>query len=133
MRSAAFVERRRFIVTGGLAIGVVTIGLNFFVPDDFAQDQLPWMFALAPAALAATLRVDNTDPGCDDIVGDPYCTINAAIDDAGVNDLVTVGGGTYSENVVVDVDGLRLRAQGRVLIVGDGSTSVVDIVPPGAA
>ena len=36
----------------------------------------------ATVALAATLIVDINDPGCSDVVGTPFCTIQPAIDAA---------------------------------------------------
>lgn len=50
-------------------------------------------------ATAATLNVDGGDPACDDAIGMPYCTIQAAINAAVATDTVLVMPGTYQENI----------------------------------
>ncbi len=50
------------------------------------------------AASAKTLKVDNGDPGCSNAPGsDPFCTNQAAIDDASMGDKIKVDDGTRSQ------------------------------------
>lgn len=51
-----------------------------------------------------------------------YPTIQAALDAAAEGDTVQVRAGTYNENVVVSTSGVRLRAQGGVVLDGAGLT-----------
>jgi len=77
---------------------------------------------------AATLQVDNGNPGCNDTTGTPYCTIQAAVDAAAPGDTIMVAAGTYNGGIVVDKAGLRLMAQGplgTVKIVGAGGSGPV--------
>ncbi len=50
------------------------------------------LLALALPASAKTVKVDNA-PGCSDFTGDPYCTIQAAIDAASPGDKIKVDDG----------------------------------------
>ena len=79
------------------------------------------IWATAPA-WGATLAVDQGDAGCNDATGAPYCTIQAAIDDANPGDKVNVRRGVYPENVVIDVANLRLRGYSRPVIDGGAAT-----------
>lgn len=56
--------------------------------------------ALVSGVSAATLTVDGAG-SCDDLVGTPYCTIQAAIDDAVAGDVVEIHEHTYTEDVLV--------------------------------
>ncbi len=63
-------------------------------------------------AHAATFTVNNT-VACSDITGTPYCTIQAAVNAAAANgtgpDTVSVGPGTYNENVTLSEANLTLE------------------------
>lgn len=80
------------------------------------------LFATAFAAPNAELTVDGADAGCSDVTGAPYCTIQAAVNDAAANDSVRVAPGTYNENVTIDKN-LTLTSTGAV-IDGAGATAV---------
>ena len=69
-----------------------------------------------PQARAATLEVGIT--GCDDGLGNPYCTISAAVAAAagGVDDIQIIEAGTYLENVVIDRN---------IVITGTGAGSTI--------
>lgn len=67
-------------------------------------------------ATSAVLNVDGGDAGCDDIIGAPYCTIQAAVTAATAGDTVSVAPGIYDEQVVVDT---------ALTIDGAGSASTV--------
>ena len=78
------------------ALGVLGVGLVLGSPD--------------------TLKVDNGDPNCSDVTGNPYCTIQAAVDDASSGDTIKVDDGTYNENVTINKDGLTLEADSDLVI-----------------
>jgi len=59
---------------------------------------VPLLLAFAAPVLAATLRVNN-GVACSDLTGNPYCTIQAAVDAAGDGDVIHVYPGTYDESV----------------------------------
>lgn len=79
-------------------------------------------------ASAATLNVDNTVT-CDDETGTPYCTIQAAVDAAGLGDIINVNDGIYNENVVIS-EAITLQAASSPIIdclqTGDGITLNAD-------
>jgi hypothetical protein len=54
-------------------------------------------FQIRPALAASLLSVDNSDPACSDATGDPFCTIQAAIDAAIAGDIIYVYPGSYDE------------------------------------
>jgi hypothetical protein len=65
-------------------------------------------FGVPPTAYAATLTVDVNDVTCNDTTGTPYCTIQAAIDDATPGDIITIAAGTYVEDIMIDKANLTL-------------------------
>jgi hypothetical protein len=65
-------------------------------------------FGVPPTAYAATLTVDVNDVTCNDTTGTPYCTIQAAIDDAAPGDIITIAAGTYVEDIMIDKANLTL-------------------------
>lgn len=62
-------------------------------------------------ASATTLQVDSGNSGCNDTVGLPFCTIQAAIDAAIPQDTVAISAQTYRESITIDRD---LQLQGAV-------------------
>jgi len=52
-------------------------------------------------AHAVKLEVDIGDSNCSDIIGDPYCTIQEAVNAASPGDRIDVEPGTYLENVTI--------------------------------
>lgn len=75
------------------------------------------MLLLVPASTrAATLSV--CDSGCD------HTTIQAAIDAASADDLITVGAGTYAEQITVD-KALTITGSGSAVAQGDGTPTVI--------
>lgn len=88
--------------------------------------------AKAFPAPPTTLNVDGSDPGCDDVAGNPYCTIQAAINDATVGATINIAAGTYNEAITIDKS-LTLDGAGKTVTiissVGAGvGDSVVDIL-----
>ena len=82
---------------GILLVLIVLMGVTFF------------------SVSAATLDVDMNDAGCDDTVGAPFCSIQAAIDAASVGDVIRVAAGTYDEQLVLTKD-LMLQGVGNVIL-----------------
>jgi parallel beta-helix repeat protein len=86
---------------------------------------VPLFFVLATPASADDIDVSKDDPaGCSDITGDPYCTIQAAVDAAGDGDTVRVYPATtaYEESVdLYKVGGgsITLLAMGALTVDGD--------------
>jgi len=74
------------------------------------------LFSLTSFVIADTLNVDFYDPGCNDTIGSPYCSIQAAIDDADPGDMINVSDGVYDEQLVVDKQ-LTLSGEGNPLTV----------------
>ena len=65
----------------------------------------------AAAAQAATLVVDRSNVACSDATGTPYCTIEAAIDDAVDGDVIDVSGATtYDESLIIDDEDLTVSS-----------------------
>jgi hypothetical protein len=80
---------------------------------------VPLLFAFAAPVLAATRQVNN-GVACSDATGNPYCTIQAAVDDAGASDVINVYPGTYVEQV--DLSGMDL--DGDITLVTVNSSGV---------
>jgi len=90
----------------GLRKSLVLVGVLALV--------VPVLFACAAPVSAATLRVNN-GVACDDGTGDPYCTIQAAVDDAGDGDVIQVYPGTYTEGV--DLSNMGMGTEGDLTLV----------------
>ena len=83
----------------------------------------------ATMAYGATLTVDGNDTGCSDLIGAPYCTIQAAIGDANAGDVINVASGTYTENLVIDKT-LTLRGA-QAGIDGRGRVAAESVIDAG--
>ena len=71
------------------------------------------LVAAAPSPASVAVRnVDNTNPGCSDTAGNPYCTIQAAVNAASAGEEISVAAGTYHELVTVNKS-LRSTARSR--------------------
>jgi hypothetical protein len=58
---------------------------------------LRWVLLAAPIVPAHAAFVNKNDPGCSDVVGAPFCTIQAAINAAPPNGFVSVVNGVYQK------------------------------------
>lgn len=90
---------------GRLAVAACASAFVFFL-SPFAQAQRN----LAPGLIAIYVDVDNCPAG-DGSIGNPYCTIQEAIDDPtpGVDEII-VAQGIYLENIDLDGRAVRLRS-----------------------
>lgn len=84
---------------------------------------------LSATTLAGTIYVDQSNPNCpgSGTLGDPYCTIQLAIDNAVSGDVIEVAPGTYNESPKVNGLVLTIRGtQGRdvTTVQGDGTQPV---------
>ena len=75
-----------------------------------------------PVIFGDTLYVDN-GVECDDETGLPYCTIQAAVDDAGDGDTIIVAEGTYDEQILIDGKDITLIGEEGAMIKPDKCTS----------
>lgn len=74
------------------------------------------------------LNVDTNDAGCDDGVGTPYCTIQAAIDDLPAGGEIIVAPGTYNETINFLGRAIHLHSSGGAAVTtidGGGAGTVV--------
>ena len=79
-------------------------------------------------ALATTYYVDD-EADCNDTSGNPYyCTIQTAINSAGVADTINVADGLYSEAITLDKTNLTLQATGTAVNTIIDATNA--ITPP---
>jgi len=85
------------------------------------------LVATTPVAAATTWYVDDDNcPGGSGTVGDPFCTIQAAVTAASSGDTIMVAAGTYSEGVTL-TKGIDLK------FVGAGRDVVTWICPGGGS
>ena len=86
------------------------------------------LFVVSGTGLLNASVVDNTDPDCSDLSGNPFCTIQAAIDAAVPGETISIGAGTYFENLVI-AKSLTLEGAGmdETLVDGAGLDRVVSI------
>ncbi|MEM7113030.1 MAG: right-handed parallel beta-helix repeat-containing protein [Chloroflexota bacterium] len=87
-----------------------------------------FLVVTAMPVAAQSFDVDNSDPDCDDTIGQPFCTIQAAVDAASPGDVVRVegGGDDYEEFVRIDKENLRLEGSGQPAITSM-SDNIVEI------
>lgn len=83
------------------------------------------LMALIPLASVqgATFQVDGSDPGCSDITGAPYCTIQAAINAAASGDTINVAAGTYAEILSITTDGISLIGADEATVIIDATAA----------
>lgn len=109
------------IIAGISAPFIIVLLLITGVLGVSAGAQLTPGSLIEAATSRQTLFVDGSDPACDNATGAPaYCTIQAAVDDAGAGDLIRVAAGAYTENVLIP-SGSDLTIAG-----DDASSTIVD-------
>ena len=99
-----------------------------------------FLFLGANPALAKTIYVDGATcpapgPGTG-VVGDPFCTIQEAVDDAASGDTIDIATGIYTENVTIDENVTLLGAgPGEYGTIVDGggmeTMETVFVIEPG--
>jgi parallel beta-helix repeat protein len=72
---------------------------------------------------AAMLNVDGADPSCSDVTGDPYCTIQQAIDDASDGDTIAVAADVYDESLLLP--GVSTGINSLTLIGAGADTTII--------
>src|SRR5262245_30989436 len=79
----------------------------------------------APARVvhAATLQVDIQNKECNDTSGQPYCSIQAAINQIGFDDTITVAAGQYNERLTI-TGGVTATTTLRIVGAGVGKTLI---------
>ncbi len=98
--------------------------MNRYVCLTAAAVGLFTLIGAAVPARAGTLTVDGSDVGCDDVIGTPFCSIDAAAAAAIAGDTVRVAPGTYVENVVIDRDLKLVSTGGRAVTAIEGISGV---------
>ena len=86
------------------------------------------LVAFSATAGAVTINVDGDNPGCSDVTGNPYCTIQAAIDAANDGDTINVAAGTYNERVIINKP-LTLQGENRDTTIIDGTGMTAEGIP----
>ena len=77
-----------------------------------------------PPAAADTLFVDPGSAGCDDSIGSPYCTIQAAVDAASSLDTISLSAGTHVGSGAYVVD-MSLTTQKSLTFQGAGMDQTI--------
>ena len=85
------------------------------------------LLAGAGPGLAATLQVDGSDPGCDDVSGNPFCEVGAAVAAAQDGDLIEIAPGTYAGDLTIFDDLILRGADPETTKIVGGSTAVLRI------
>ena len=77
-------------------------------------------------SFGATLFVDNSDSTCNDETGTPYCTIQAALDNADIEDNIRLLPGVYSESITIN-QSISLLGENSANTVVDGTKTATVI------
>ncbi len=77
------------------------------------------VFSFPILSSAATRYVDKNDLSCSDLTGTPFCSLSAGIAAAIDGDTISIGAGTYSENLTV-LKSLTIVGAGSAATIVDG-------------
>lgn len=113
------------------APGVTVAGAAEITPSEDVFRATGWidvgattMFGEASSDIYGTYYVAKT--GSDENPGtlaEPFLTIQAAVTTAGTGDIISVGPGTYAENIVIDAP-MTLKGSGSPVISGTGTKGI---------